>query len=122
MLETNGTSEPKHAHWMVKLVVVAGLMASGITAIVAALAVILSPLIFDNPAAIRSPLTWNVAVAPIAYLLAFIVSLRWVAKAIATGERRALGRWLYAQFLGIGWVALAYALLQVVCKGNFGCR
>ena len=109
------------AQWTVSALAAAttGICALGVAA--AGLSLLLSPMLFDSPGSENNRWLWNVALAPIVYVLAFAVSLRWSLQAIKNGNARAFAVGLCVQGVGVAWVALSWGLLQYFCNGNFSC-
>jgi len=95
----------------------------GILCIPAVLLLMLSPFVFDNPAATQSVLAWNFAYSPFIYIALFVISL--VGKKSPGDSRTASRAETFRALLplaGIAWYGLAIVLLQVVCGGKFGCQ
>ena len=98
-------------------------MLFGILCIPAAFMLVLSLFMFDDPAASKNPLVYNLAFAPVVYIALFAFSLipfntpEDPAKAPRAAMLRAL-----LPLAGIAWYGLAFLLLQTICGGNFGCR
>lgn len=95
----------------------------GILCIPAAIALMLSPLLFDNPAAEGSTLTNNLAYAPAIYILLYVVSLvpaGATSKDTSENKPTSMGRVLLP-LAGIIWYGICLLLLEVVCEGRFAC-
>lgn len=109
------------AQWAVRVLAAAmtGVCALGVAA--AGLSLLFFPMMFDSPGSENNRWLWNVAMAPITYVLAFVVSLRWSVQAIKYGNARAFALALGVQGLGVAWVALSWGLLQHFCNGSFSC-
>jgi hypothetical protein len=95
----------------------------GILCIPAAFMLMLSPFMFDNPAATKSPLAYNLAFAPVIYIALFVISLvpfnipRDPVKSPRAEMLRAL-----LPLAGIAWYGVAFLLLQTLCDGRFACK
>jgi hypothetical protein len=108
--------------WAVRLGALAGLLVFACAVIEASIALVLSALIFDAPDSISNPLAWNLALAPLAVIAAYVYAYRIAVRAYATGDWRHLWQWLQWQLLGLAWVATAYGLIDFVCAGSLSCR
>jgi hypothetical protein len=95
----------------------------GVLCIPAVALLLLSPFVFDNPAARDNVLARNFAYAPLVYIILYAFSLGGGrASGNSTGASRAELIRTLLPLAGIAWYGLAIALLQVACGGSFGCR
>jgi hypothetical protein len=95
----------------------------GILCLPAFVLLLLTPFMFDNPAAEKNPYALNLAVAPVIYLLLFVVSLVPIEAPndAATAPRAKLIRALLP-LVGVAWYGIALLLMEVMCDGKFSCR
>jgi hypothetical protein len=107
---------------MARFAVAAATMAFGALALCCMFITVLSPLMFDNPAAADSWTTWFFDLAHPFYVLVFMHSFSPAFRAARTGSRAAARTWLVRQAMGIGCLLLAYAVLLFGCHGSFVCR
>ena len=117
----NGQSNRTPAQWAVTICAIATTAVCALGVAAAGLSLLIFPMMFDSPGSEHNRWLWNVAAAPLVYVLAFCVSLQWSMQAIKQGSPRAFGLALLTQGLGAGWVALSWGLLQYFCNGNFSC-
>ena len=95
----------------------------GLLCILAVFMLLLTPFMFDNPAASKNPLTRNLAMAPMVYLALFAISLIPARTPKDPAKARRAGiAWALLPLAGIAWYGVALLLLQVFCGGSFACR
>ncbi len=95
----------------------------GLCALVVAFLAFMSFLLFDNPAASRSILTWNFAASLFVYLFVYKLSISKCSDARRdSAPDGTLLRWALLPLGGIVWILVAYLMLELVCHGKFSCR
>lgn len=95
----------------------------GVLALVSSYAAFMSFLVFDDPAASRSAITWNFAVSFFVFPYIYFISLKRCSVARRkSSSNKILLTWALFPVAGIAWILVAYWLLTYVCHGNFGCR
>jgi len=104
------------------LVVVLLRVICGVGAAIAGVLLLFSFFIFDNPAASRNPLAWNLAFAPVVYLGLYAYSLTSAGAGVSSpgSEWSPLSRAL-VPLIGVAWYGVAILLVRVFCGGSFGC-
>lgn len=95
----------------------------GILALASVFVALMSFLMFDNPAASRSIITWNFAASFFVYPYIYRISIARCSEARRNSSpEKTLVGWALFPFAGIAWILIAYLMLEYICHGKFGCN